>query len=282
MKIAAVILNYNDEDTTIESILRAEKIKGINYIILVDNHSDSYARLADLCSKKVHFLRTDKNLGYAGGNNVGIRFAINNLQVDYVIISNPDVEFDDEFISRSIKVFSEFPDAGQVTCVMDNGRHHDMARKLPNNFELMLSNIPGISKMSWIMGYSKKYLSKKVCEVGQVWGSLLMLSRDACIETGGFDDDTFLYYEEAILGKRLRAAGYKTYLITDYSFIHHESVSICKTFSKAADRMKIMYASQLIYSKKYLQTGQIGLMCLKLSQNLGLFLYSLYWHIKRS
>lgn len=276
MNVIAVILNYNDEETAVASVARAEKIDEIDKIVLVDNHSTEYINLSKLQSDKTCFIRTDMNLGYAGGNNVGIKYAVEVLNADYIIIANPDAEFDGGFVTRALDVFSRYSNAGQVACVMNNGKNHDLARRLPSNFELILSNIPGIANMRYVLGYPSSYFAQEVCEVGQVWGSLLMLSRNAYLKTHGFDEDTFLYFEEAILGQRLHLVGLKTYLITNYSFIHHESVSISKTFKNTKDRMKIMYKSQILYSRKYLHTSNIGILFLQFSQHLGLMLLSFF------
>ena len=100
MKVNAVILNYNDADT-VETLVRS--ICGyevLEYIILVDNHSqdDSRQKLQQLACEheKIQLVFLEENGGYGKGNNAGVRFAAEENQADYVLISNPDVVFSEE------------------------------------------------------------------------------------------------------------------------------------------------------------------------------------------
>ncbi len=54
--------------------------------------------------------------------------------------------------------------------------------------------------------------------VDAVHGSMLMISAQAFEETGGYDEGIFLYQEEAVLGQRMRASGYRTVLLLNRTF----------------------------------------------------------------
>ena len=73
-KIGMVILNYNDYETTSNYIDMIKNYKSINYIVVVDNNSTdgSYEKLSKINSNKIKVIKTDKNKGYAYGNNFGI------------------------------------------------------------------------------------------------------------------------------------------------------------------------------------------------------------------
>ena len=98
---AIVIVNYNKyEDTLacVESILKS-KTDEPYHIIVVDNASpnDSWERLQALKQHgNVTLLLADDNRGYCAGNNIGIKYALENLGADYIWILNPDtlVEMD--------------------------------------------------------------------------------------------------------------------------------------------------------------------------------------------
>lgn len=278
--VALVVLNYNDEELAVSCIQSALKLKSVDKIVIVDNCSDEYQRLVSLTSDSVAFIRNKYNSGYAAGNNIGIRYAIEHFGANYIVISNPDVSFEDNFIYKALSVFKSIPDTGQVACIMKTKKQFFQAKKLPSILGMMASNIPPLDRSRWVISYPMSYFKRNICRVGQVWGSLFMLSRESFIAIGGLDEDTFLYYEEAILGRRLERAGYATYLITDCSFEHGVSVSICKSISSAQKRMKYLYNSQMIYAKKYLGASDTACNFVRVSQVIGFSLYSLYWKFR--
>src|SRR3990172_1078129 len=100
MNICAVVLNWRSPDETISCIksLRAQKLgHGATLdIIVVDNASadDSVDKLSRI--KSITFLRNTKNMGYAGGNNIGIKHALGQ-NPDYLWILNPDLTIVNNF-----------------------------------------------------------------------------------------------------------------------------------------------------------------------------------------
>ena len=106
--ICAVILNYNDAQTTIKLTESWKNSNAIRNIIIVDNCStdDSWENLRafkeEFVSDKVqlHLFRTTENGGYGSGNQAGIDYAVQYLEPDYIIIANPDVQVSDACILR--------------------------------------------------------------------------------------------------------------------------------------------------------------------------------------
>ena len=92
MKTAIIILNYNDLETTKNMLNLIKDYKILDLIVIVDNKSldNSYQELKKFENSKIKVLETDKNLGYAYGNNYGLNY-LENKNIDNVIISNPDV-----------------------------------------------------------------------------------------------------------------------------------------------------------------------------------------------
>lgn len=99
-KVAFVILNYNNSQDTVECIESVQKIDYKNFeIILIDN--DSTDDSVDILSSKfpeITLIQTGINLGYAGGNNVGIKKAIDS-KADYICVLNNDVVVDTNFLT---------------------------------------------------------------------------------------------------------------------------------------------------------------------------------------
>ena len=89
--ICAVILNYNDAQTTKKLAESWKDSRAIHNIIIVDNCStdDSWEQLQVLKDEKVDLIRTEKNGGYGYGNNTGIRYAIEHNGATHVLVANP-------------------------------------------------------------------------------------------------------------------------------------------------------------------------------------------------
>ena len=103
-KVACVILNYNDAKTSIDLLEKIKTYKNITSIIVVDNAStDNSAVLLKKYIKdkdKIEFIENKKNSGYSGGNNYGIKYARYMRNCKYILVANPDVEFDDRSIIK--------------------------------------------------------------------------------------------------------------------------------------------------------------------------------------
>ena len=122
--ICAVILNYNDAQTTMKLTESWKNSKVIRNITIVDNCStdDSWERLGEfkeefasdhaddpdnLDKVQLHLFRTPENGGYGSGNQAGIDYAVQYLEPDYIMIANPDVQVSDACILRVADAFRE-------------------------------------------------------------------------------------------------------------------------------------------------------------------------------
>lgn len=122
MKTAAVILNYNDPETTARQVLRIRDYQNLGAVIVVDNASTdaSVLQLKPLEDGRVTVVEAGRNGGYGAGNNLGMRYAREKLGAKYVLIANPDTEFSDETVGRLADFLDGHPDfavAAPVQCV---------------------------------------------------------------------------------------------------------------------------------------------------------------------
>lgn len=109
MDTVAVLLNYNDADTTIDAIERLKACKSLDKLIVVDNAStdDSSERLSAYESQEVLLIKAKENLGYGAGNNLGLCYAYKKLGASYALIANPDTVIEDVVISKLRKSFDK-------------------------------------------------------------------------------------------------------------------------------------------------------------------------------
>ena len=108
------------------------------------------------------------------------------------------------------------------------------------------------------LDYPETYFQgKKAVYVDAVHGSMLLVSAKAFEESGGYDEGIFLYQEEAVLGTRMKTAGYRTVLLLNQTYQHQHSASISKSYDKLIERQKLRNESVLYYMKNYLYINPV-------------------------
>ena len=261
MTTGIVILNYNDYDTTKDMIERIKDYKCLNHILVVDNNSTdkSYSKLKKLENKNIDVIKTDENKGYAYGNNYGVKYLDKKYKIDNVIISNPDVIVEENKVSDYLEQIEEM---GKLS----------RGWKLPHFKEDLVSNLNYFHKYSnKMMSYPNDYYNEKFTKVEVVHGCFFMIRLNDFKEVNYFDENTFLYYEENILGKKLKDNGMFTYIDNTIKVIHNLSVSVDKTYN-SIKKYKILKNSQKYYEKNYNNLNIFGIILLRIFYYISLFI----------
>ena len=124
MKVAVIIVNYNDADDTLKYVKTITEYETINRIVVVDNKSTTegtFDKLKELESAKVKIIESDKNGGYDYGNNFGIKYLDSlNEEYDYYIISNPDIKITEKAIKHCLDVMNSDEKIGVIAPRMFN------------------------------------------------------------------------------------------------------------------------------------------------------------------
>ena len=106
MNCVMIILNYKDAERAILLAKRCEKFCSINKIIIVDNDSKdkSYEKISNISNEKIDVLKADKNRGFAAGNNVGAKYAVEKYNPQYIFFANTDTIFEESNILKCKEV----------------------------------------------------------------------------------------------------------------------------------------------------------------------------------
>ena len=112
-KVAIIILNWNGKKDTLECLESVRKIDYQNFEVIVVDNGSSDDSLKAIQSKypEICILETGENLGYAGGNNFGMRHALQN-GADYILILNNDIIVDSQLINSFIDASALIPKGG--------------------------------------------------------------------------------------------------------------------------------------------------------------------------
>lgn len=250
-KVGIVILNYNDAETTIHLLEEIRNYEILDQIVIVDNEStdNSYETLLKYCSNHIHILRSGHNGGYGYGNNVGIKFLIEQMKIPFCIIANPDVEFEERTVEKLLRFMEETDDCGVVTG-KQIGRYASAWRDTSILGDIIFNSLV-LNKIFKPRYYSKDYLSKKICQVYAVPGCFFMARSQALVDIGMYDEDFFLFEEEKVIAMKLQRQSWKTYLINDVEYKHNHSVSIKKSITKLGESKRLVLRSNELYLKKY-------------------------------
>ena len=111
-KIKIIILNYNSANETVELYQQLLSFSHSFIDVLIIDNLSNKDDLKILTSKVPHnqLLLNNKNLGYAGGNNIGINLSIQD-NYDYTLILNPDIRLTNETIPTLLASYTTYPNA---------------------------------------------------------------------------------------------------------------------------------------------------------------------------
>lgn len=282
MKNGIVILNYNDYVNTSIILDNIREFAVLDYIIIVDNNStdESVKVLKKFENKKIKLIVNKENKGYAYGNNVGIKYLIEKCKVDNIIISNPDIIVKEEVIENLINDLKN-KDVHVVAPVVLEPEGISKGIKLPSFKSEVLANLPYFNYLSTKMcTYEEEYFKDKLVQVDVVKGCFFVIKAKTFKKIGYFDENTFLYYEEVIIGKKLQDLGYKTFIDTNLEVMHCSSATINKNINKMK-KFKILKDSQLYYIKNVAKMNRIQIFIIRVLYYFNYIISSIYLFFSR-
>lgn len=232
MKIATIILNYNNSADCRKCVTDLQRQQGVEQeIIVVDNCSRQEERVAveTLCSEcGATFIANKVNSGYNAGNNVGLRYAAEK-GYKYALIANPDMQFPQ---TDYLKKLAEpmLKDNDIVVCGSDiitpEGVHQNPKQRgrdyLGGYFFWIKEVFKGGGKTNVPMWIEEPFTSK---ECRCLNGCCFLLQMKFIKEAGFFDEGTFLYGEEPILGAMVEERGKKMYYNATTFAVHNHQKS---------------------------------------------------------
>ena len=224
-RVATVVLNYLHADDTIRCIASVQKSQYVNCsIVVVDNGSgsDVMRELQERLDPVVPVIDAGENLGYAAGNNLGIRKVLAE-GADLVWLLNPDTVVEPDTLGRMAAVMRRYPQVGIVGTRILNG-----ASEPPS----ILFN-GGI--IDWVNGGAVSHAdiglrhadvpSDGVTPVDYVTGASMLVRRHVFDQIGLIPEDYFLYFEETDFCTKARSAGWINAVDTGTFLWHYKRSS---------------------------------------------------------
>ncbi len=203
--VAIIILNWKGLVDTLACVRSLERVDYPRYeTVVIDNGSGdgSAAALKDACPG-IHVLETEDNLGYAGGNNLGLEWALARGH-DYTLLLNNDTEVAPDFLGRLVEVLQGAPElavAGPTIYF-----HADPQRIWSSGGHIDWRT--GRTRMQGLGQVDQGQFGEGPREVDFVTGCALLVRMDAVRRVGSLDPQFFAYYEETEWCVRMQRAGY--------------------------------------------------------------------------
>lgn len=222
-RIAVIILNYNNYEDTTMCLNRIVGIDSLD-IILVDNSSPdgSGDRLAADYRGRIHYIQTGRNAGYAAGNNVGIKYAVELGEDRFICILNNDTLPEPELFGELACRLDKDADCGIVGPVILENGPIDIIQSAGADINLAKGHVPA-------RHHGERYVKTNVAEECAYVGGACMMFRACDISSLGYIPETyFLFYEETEWCLCATRKGMKVLCDWNCSLIHTGSATISK------------------------------------------------------
>ncbi|MCI5157345.1 MAG: glycosyltransferase family 2 protein [Candidatus Electrothrix sp. AUS1_2] len=213
-----ILVNFNNHADTLRCISSIKKAGYSDNIIVVDNNSTKKG-IDDICKKfpNIHLIKNPRNVGFGKANNIGIKWALDNTNCEYIFLLNNDTLIKEDTIP-----------------ILERGllMRKDIALTAP---KILLIDQPdtlwyGGGEIDWkkctasLPGYLGPANNELVCRprlVSFASGCAMLFKRSALSESGGFDERFFMYIEDLELCIRIARSNQKIYYVPD-AIVYHK------------------------------------------------------------
>jgi GT2 family glycosyltransferase len=238
-RVSIITINYNQVKYTCELL---ESLRHVTYpdveVIVVDNFSaEDPTDLITTRYPEVTFVRSRQNLGFAGGNNLGIQAATGK----YLLFLNNDTEVDPGFLEPMVALFENDPKAGMASSKLI---YHNSGGIIQYAGSTCVNPFTGRNKR---VGFKEKDNGQydTLRETDLVHGASMMVPRSVIDQVGMMPEFFFLYYEEIDWCESIKKAGFKIFFVPQSTVYHKESMSVgknstLKTYYMTRNRLLFM------------------------------------------
>ena len=266
--VSIITVNYNQPEVTCELL---ESLTHITYpsieIIVVDNASPT--KNPDVILEKypyITLIKSDQNLGFAGGNNLGIRLA----KGKHILLINNDTEVEPGFLEPLITKLEDHPEIGVVSPKIRYFFHPDTIQYAG------FTPINPITIRNSGIGFNETDRGQydTDAQTNYAFGAAMVIPMKVMKEVGLMADIFFLYYEEMDWMQRIKDAGYKIFYVHNSLVFHKDSIttgtmSPLKIFY--LNRNRVLYMRRNVHGRKAIVSVLYQLI-IAIPKNLAVFL----------
>lgn len=204
-KVYIIILNWNGLKDTLECLESVFRLDYPNFeVIVVDNGStDNSVQVIRNAYPQIIFIENKENLGYTGGNNVGMNYAMDH-ESDYIWLLNNDAVVEPDTLSNLIAAAKDSPDIGLISPIIYDYYNPGKIQFCGSYIDWNNQDLVYTKNVEEFKIWQNKY-SRLIC----LWGTALLVKRDLIENIGYLDDRFFAYWEDTDFSIRSIKAGYR-------------------------------------------------------------------------
>jgi GT2 family glycosyltransferase len=237
--VSIISVNFNQTQVTLAMIASVlENSYANKELIIVDNGSRENPAELIPTGEHIHFLRSEKNLGFSGGNNLALPLA----KGKYLFFINNDTLLTEGCIHTLVNYLEQNPQAGMVSPLI--------CYDLDQTGGIETIQFAGMTALHTVTGRNvqvgrmevNKGQYQQPMHTAYAHGAAMMVRHDILPEVGVMDDSFFLYYEEMDWSARITKAGYEVLTIPTAKIYHKESLTVgedspLKTYFQTRNRI---------------------------------------------
>lgn len=232
--VSIILINYNSKDDTIACLKSLQNIKATNFkysVIIIDNASrEPFELPKNLEESNIQILRSEANKGFTGGNNIGIYYAIEKFNSDYVLLLNNDTLVDEEFLKELVKTAESDPRIGMVgsKIYFAKGREFHAQSYTKDELGTVLWYAGGSIDWNHLAAFHRgvdeidRGQFDTQTESDFATGCSVLVKREILEKVGTLDKRFFLYLEDVDWSVRVTKAGYKV-AFCPKSIVYHKN-----------------------------------------------------------
>lgn len=235
--ISIILVNYESPKLTKMCLKSLQELRAEDFdysIIVVDNASQEPLTLpASLKADNISVIRSESNLGFTGGNNLGITYAAEHYNPDYICLLNNDTTVDPDFLTELYQCLESKETGGMVSPKIYFAPGYEYHSEAYSKAELGQVIWYGGGSIDWsnliafhqgVDELDRGHLDL-THPIDFCTGCCTLISREVLETSGLLDDKFFLYYEDADLSIRARKKGFNVLYCAQAKVWHHNGGS---------------------------------------------------------
>lgn len=207
--VSISIVTYNNSKIVkecLDSIFKNTKNVDFEIIIVDNNSSDNTVSIIEKDLKNVRLIKNNRNIGFGVAHNMAIKLG----KGKYHLVLNPDIIFTENTIEKLINFMEENSDVGLISpkIVFPDGAIQYLCKRLPCLFDLCVRRFTS----GFIQNLFKNRIDyfemretgyNKIMDVPYLSGSVMLFRRSILEKIGGFDENFYMYFEDADITRRI-------------------------------------------------------------------------------
>ena len=246
-KVAIVILNWNGLDDTLECLCSLRAIDYPNYeVIIVDNASeDGDVKVIEAKHGHwIHVIKNKRNLGFAEGNNIGIRYALKQ-DADYVLLLNNDTTVSPSFLNKMVDAARS---DDEIAILIPTIYDYDV----PDTIQSQMRKIGWYGPPGATIRLQN---SKRLVDVEIALGTCMLIKRETVERIGLLSSDYFLQVEDTDYSVRTQRQGFRIVCVPQATIWHKGSASLNKV---PAEKLGYFTRNRFLLRAKYATNLQLA------------------------